>query len=48
MGEYSTGLIMGQNADRLAKRLGISREDQDDYAAMSHRRAFEAMKKGKF
>jgi len=48
LGEYSTGLIMGQNADRLAKRLGISREDQDAYAAMSHRRAVEAMKKGKF
>jgi acetyl-CoA acetyltransferase family protein len=48
LGEYSTGLIMGQNADRLAKRLGISREDQDAYAAMSHRRAAEAMKKGKF
>ncbi len=48
LGEYSTGLIMGQNADRLAKRLGISREDQDAYAAMSHQRASKAMKDGKF
>ncbi|HOT46771.1 MAG TPA: acetyl-CoA C-acyltransferase [Spirochaetota bacterium] len=48
LGEYSTGLIMGQNADRLAKRLGISREDQDAYAAMSHQRAATAMKEGKF
>ncbi len=48
LGEYSTGLIMGQNADRLAKRLGISREDQDQYAALSHKRASQAMKSGKF
>ncbi len=47
LGEYSTGLIMGQNADRLAKRLGISREDQDAYAALSHRRAARALKDGK-
>ena len=47
LGEYSTGLIMGQNADRLAKRLGISREDQDAYAAMSHQRAARAIKEGK-
>ncbi len=47
LGEYSTGLIMGQNADRLAKRLGISREDQDAYAVMSHRRAAEAIQSGK-
>jgi acetyl-CoA acyltransferase len=47
LGEYSTGLIMGQNADRLAKRLGISRKDQDTYAAMSHQRAVRAIKEGK-
>jgi acetyl-CoA acyltransferase len=47
LGEYSTGLIMGQNADRLAKRLGISRADQDRYAAMSHQRAARAIKEGK-
>jgi acetyl-CoA acetyltransferase family protein len=47
LGEYSTGLIMGQNADRLAKRLGISREDQDRYAVMSHQRAAKAIKDGK-
>ncbi|OHD65971.1 MAG: hypothetical protein A2176_04210 [Spirochaetes bacterium RBG_13_51_14] len=47
LGEYSTGLIMGQNADRLAKRLGISREDQDRYAALSHQRAAGAIKSGK-
>jgi acetyl-CoA acetyltransferase family protein len=47
LGEYSTGLIMGQNADRLARRLGISREDQDRYAALSHQRAGAALKSGK-
>lgn len=40
--EYSTGLIMGQTAERLAKRLGISRQDQDAYAAQSHQRACRA------
>jgi acetyl-CoA acetyltransferase family protein len=47
LGEYSTSLIMGQNADRLSKRLGLSREDQDRYAAMSHQRAARAIKEGK-
>lgn len=47
LGEFSTGLIMGQNADRLARRLGISREDQDRYAALSHQRAAVALKSGK-
>jgi fatty acid oxidation complex beta subunit FadI len=46
LGEYSTGLIMGQNADRLAKRLGITREEQDQYAVMSHQRAAKAIKDG--
>jgi acetyl-CoA acyltransferase len=44
--EYSTGLSMGANADRLARRLGIMRKEQDDYAARSHRLAVEAIKKG--
>lgn len=44
--EYSTGMIMGQNADRLASRLGISRDDQDRYAEMSHHRAVTAWASG--
>ncbi len=40
--EYSTGLIMGQTAERLAKRLSISRKDQDAYAVQSHQRACRA------
>jgi acetyl-CoA acetyltransferase family protein len=47
LGEYSTGLIMGQNADRLAKRLGISRKDQDQYALLSHQRAARAIEERK-
>ncbi len=44
--EYSTGLSMGANADRLARRLDITREEQDDFAARSHRLAVAAIKKG--
>jgi acetyl-CoA acyltransferase len=44
--EYSTGLTMGENADRLARRLGITREEQDNFACRSHRRAIEAAEKG--
>jgi acetyl-CoA acyltransferase len=40
--EYSTGLIMGENADRLARRLGITRKEQDEFAARSHRLAVTA------
>lgn len=47
LGEYATRLTMGQTADRLAKRLGISREDQDSYAALSHQRAVDAATAGK-
>lgn len=44
--EYSTGLSMGDNAERLARRLGISRYDQDSYAFRSHKKAIEAAEKG--
>jgi acetyl-CoA acyltransferase len=44
--DFSTGLTMGQNAERLAKRIGISREDQDAYALTSHHRAAEATRQG--
>ena len=40
--EYSTGLIMGANAERLAQRLDITRQRQDEYAVMSHQRAVKA------
>ena len=44
--EYSTGLSMGANAERLARRLGITRKEQDDYAARSHSLAVAAIKNG--
>lgn len=44
--EYAVQHTMGDNADRIAKRLGISREDQDRYAEMSHQRALAAWKSG--
>jgi acetyl-CoA acyltransferase len=45
--DFSTGLTMGQNAERLAKRIGISRRDQDEYAMISHLRAAKATEEGK-
>ncbi|MBU6429832.1 MAG: acetyl-CoA C-acyltransferase, partial [Cyanobacteria bacterium REEB65] len=37
--EFTTDLTMGDNAERLAKRYGVSRRDQDEFALSSHRRA---------
>jgi acetyl-CoA acyltransferase len=37
--EPSTGESMGQSAEKMAKENGITREDQDRIAAMSHHRA---------
>jgi acetyl-CoA acyltransferase len=39
---------MGQNAERLVKRLEISRTDQDDFALSSHHRAARAEEDGRF
>lgn len=39
---------MGVTAENLAERMGISREEQDAFAAESHRRASAAQKAGKF
>lgn len=44
--EFSTGETMGANAERLAKRLGISRQAQDAYALSSHQRAAWATAEG--
>jgi len=46
LAEYSTGEIMGENCERLAKRYGITREVQDAYAARSHQRAAAAIADG--
>ncbi len=46
--EYSTGRTMGMDCDRLAARLGISREEQDEYALRSHLGAANAIENGLF
>jgi acetyl-CoA C-acetyltransferase len=39
---------MGESTDRHNQRLGISREEQDEFAARSHQRAAAAQKNGLF
>ena len=46
LAEFSTGEVMGANCERLAKRLGIPREEQDRYALASHHRAARATEQG--
>ena len=43
-----TGRKMGELAQKLAHEFNISREEQDDYAFDSHRKACLAQKQGKF
>ena len=45
--EFSTGEVMGESADKLAAMFGVSREDQDEYALLSHQRAAEAQADGR-
>jgi acetyl-CoA C-acetyltransferase len=42
------GLLMGQTAENLAYRFGITRADMDAYSAMSHARVLAAQKAGHF
>lgn len=46
--EYSTGMTMGESAEKMAKENGISREEQDRIAFNSHRNAAKAWKDGLF
>jgi acetyl-CoA acyltransferase len=41
-------LNMGLTAERVARRYGISREEQDAFAVESHRRAIDAIAAGRF
>ncbi|MDY6764105.1 MAG: thiolase family protein [Halobacteria archaeon] len=41
-------LPMGMTAEKVAREYGISREEQDEFALRSHRRAVEAWESGKF
>jgi acetyl-CoA acyltransferase len=45
--ELSTGLTMGQSAEKMAKENGISREAQDAFALRSHRLAAAATDDGR-
>ena len=45
--EPSTGESMGQSAEKMAKENGISREEQDRLALMSHQRAAAAIADGR-
>lgn len=44
--EFSTGLSMGQNCERMVARFGITREQQDQYALRSHQLAAKATEDG--
>ena len=48
LAEFSTGEIMGENCERLAKRFGITRAAQDKYAVSSNHRAAAATAEGRF
>ena len=45
--EYSTGLSMGESAEKMAKENGIGREEQDRFAARSHELAATATDDGR-
>jgi acetyl-CoA acyltransferase len=45
--EPSTGLTMGQSAEKMAKENRISREEQDQIAFASHRNAADAIERGR-
>ncbi len=40
--------LMGRTAENLAEMCGISRQEQDEFAVESHRRAFRAVREGRF
>jgi acetyl-CoA acyltransferase len=46
--EYTTGLSMGDSAEKMAKENGITRREQDEIAFASHVNAARAWKQGLF
>src|SRR6478752_6651491 len=42
------GLLMGQTAENLAFRFGISRREMDEFAAHSHQRVLAAQREGRY
>lgn len=43
-----SGQIMGRTAENLVEEFHIPRKDQDEFAVLSHQRAFKATREGKF
>lgn len=41
-------LLMGQTAENLVEEFGLTREEQDQYAVNSHKKAFRAARSGNF
>ena len=41
-------MVMGRTAENLAEDFKISREEQDKYSVESHRKAFRALREGRF
>jgi 3-oxoadipyl-CoA thiolase len=48
MAEMHSTEAMGETAENVAERFGISREDSDAFALRSHQRAIEAHRSGRF
>ena len=48
LAESTTGLTMGESAEKMAKENHISREAQDKFALQSHHRAAAATESGRF
>lgn len=46
--ERTTGEVMGESAEKMARVHGISRADQDEFAVRSHHRAAAAIDSGRF
>ncbi|WP_431952579.1 acetyl-CoA C-acyltransferase [Nocardia lijiangensis] len=46
--ERTTGEVMGESAEKMARIHGIGRAEQDEFAARSHRRAADAIASGRF
>lgn len=46
--EYTTGMSMGESAEKMAKENDISRRSQDEIALLSHQRAAAATADGRF
>lgn len=42
------GQLMGMTAENLAQEFKISREEQDKFSVLSHKKAFKATREGKF